>query len=276
MNQKGFAQIILIVIAVIVVGTIGYFVLSKSGITNPSKFNVSEKDFNILGIEYTREVPNSGSVKLSVQTNRDNLVISAFSEDKQRCAGQFAKAGSHILEKCSGDPGRPFTVSQTNVTHNFSICASSPWDYEKNRGAQEVCKSITLSPANEQQNTQTTPTNWKIYTNNQYGFQLTFTDTWEAYSAVQKGNVIYFAVPTSDSKYANSYGKPRTAAPMTLAIYSKADWSKLSSEEQQGYNYINQNNNYVFVYSQWQEAPEDLRNFNFEVPKVISTFRFTK
>jgi len=131
----------------------------KLGINPPPKFDINENDFDILNVEYTKistiEKITYGSVRVSLKTNRDNLVISVFhdayakDEVPQRCFNKFESSGFHTLKSCGGDPPLDLTIPQINKEHNFRVCASSPWDIERSREPKEICKSITLPPYQE-------------------------------------------------------------------------------------------------------------------------------
>lgn len=136
------------IILILVLTFFAYFV----GIIPKAVTKVDEKDFDILGIEYVGGYNYSnnetyGSVKLSVQTKKDNLIISAFSKTNTAngglgCSNEFGKAGFQTLESCRGDPSYTFVVSPINQEHNFIVCASVPWSIFYRIAL--TCKSIIL------------------------------------------------------------------------------------------------------------------------------------
>ncbi len=118
------------------------------------------------------------------------------------------------------------------------------------------------------------------YKNSVYGFQVTLTSVWKGYRVIQRTDTVYpnvkyldFEVPTKDTNYGNNTGY---AAPLIIAIYPKADWSKVSQEGGPIPTKISENNQYVFAYSGWQEPPSDLRNVDFGINQIVAGFNLTK
>jgi len=134
-----------------------------------------------------------------------------------------------------------------------------------------------------QDNNQPTTTNgtaddWKTYRNETYGFELTLTDAWEGYKTKMsemvelERKIIYFRVPTQSRTHGYGDGY---AEPFAISIYSISDWTMLQESGGPKPTYISRNSEYAFAYSQWQDPPEDLRNIDFKVSQIISTFKFT-
>lgn len=145
--MKKVTKILLIGIIILVL-TFFLYIIPKNLV-----IKVDEKDFDILKIEYTKiynsEYDNEthGYVKLSIQTRRDNLIISASSKtNKARlgCAREFETAGFHTLEGCTGDPSYGFEAFPINQEHNFTVCAFVSWSLLYKR--EPSCKSIILPP----------------------------------------------------------------------------------------------------------------------------------
>lgn len=115
---------------------------------------VDENDFSVIDIRYeqifTRDNESTGLAKLTVQTNRDNLIITASSKTRPQigCSWEFGKAGAlQTMTACIGDPVREFMVYPIDIEHEFEVCARVPWSlfYER----EPVCKSIFLPPYQE-------------------------------------------------------------------------------------------------------------------------------
>jgi len=116
-----------------------------------------------------------------------------------------------------------------------------------------------------------------VYQNAKYGFQLTLTNAWKNYRAVEYPDHVDLGVPTKDSTWNRDAGGYDD--PIEIAIYTKSAWD--ASAPHGNYNgpggggaYITENNDYVFAYVQLDEVAKDLKNVNFNIPEVIKSFKF--
>jgi hypothetical protein len=121
------------------------------GIIPQFVIKVSEKDFDVLKIEYVEPFNDGnndtlGLVDLLIKTNRDNMFISA--KNSSGCEDEFVKAGFHSMINCLGNSTHPFAVSPINQEHNFSVCASIPSSILYK--TEPTCKSIILPPYKKQ------------------------------------------------------------------------------------------------------------------------------
>lgn len=137
----------------------------------------------------------------------------------------------------------------------------------------------TASPVS----TPTATADWKIYTNENYGFTLTFNNNWQGYKVEQdttnfddNGIHYRFYLPTTDKDY--STDKVGYVSPFVISVYKLADWEKLQKEEGPKGILIDKNDKYAFGYSTWQDSPEDLVDAITiaEIKKIIDTFEFTE
>lgn len=186
-----------------------------------------------------------------------------------------ATYGLTIPQKCEGPVGAP-KLGQTNQNFVYKngelFYCQSHFEYFKNRW-------FSIQPQKLDNET----TNWQTYRNDEYGFEITMTDAWKGYKVFEfeggqdigAPTYLHFAMPTSDkTKYVVSstdtmYGY---VAPFTIVIISKdretvtmTDGS-LGEDDANLYGYS--------LYSHFNELSEDLKNIDFEIPKVISTFKF--
>lgn len=157
--------------------------------------------------------------------------------------------------------------------------------------SEPIAQQPTPTPVQTRKPVSPTPTltpnptaNWKTYTNTQYGFSLTLTDAWKGYKVFQRSDIVYsdvqyldFGVPTKNnpSGMFHDSGSNGYSAPFGVAVYPKARWSTVSQQGGPIPTYITQNSQYVFAYYGWQDCPNDLCNVNFEIPQILSTFKFT-
>lgn len=118
------------------------------------------------------------------------------------------------------------------------------------------------------------------YVNSEYNFQLTLTNAWKNYKVfISQGSqgvgaptYLEFSLITSD-KSRNVMNVTDEifgyAAPLAITIISK-------DRNYQGIGVkITEDNENTYYYTINKDLPTDLRGINFEIPKVISTFKFT-
>ncbi len=146
----------------------------------------------------------------------------------------------------------------------------------------------TTPPANTQTQQTTPPAQttiptiaaWRIYTNNDFNFQLTFPTTWQGYMVVKRAqNVVNLGIAMYDARLKTSvknFGDGSNVNMFTVGVYPKQMWQDLQSESGPKSTYITEKNNYVFAYSTGQEYPEDRMDLVKDVQGIISTFKLTK
>ena len=119
--------------------------------------------------------------------------------------------------------------------------------------------------------------NWKTYCNDEYGFDLTLSDAWRGYEVHEKTHpahqnviILYFRVPTTMTNYGDRSGY---ADRLAIGVWPTSVWEDTATELLAHGVFIAADDKYVFDYSQWQKPPDDLRDIDFDIYKVISTFR---
>ncbi len=127
--------------------------------------------------------------------------------------------------------------------------------------------------------------NWKVYTNSQYGFQLTFpNDNWKGYKVFEKADQdflgakhLYFAVSTKAdyTVLPDVISSKGYAAPFTISVYPTNLWSKVSQEGGLVPVKLGENSKYVFSYSTWQDSPEDLIKLNTDIDLIVKSFKLS-
>jgi hypothetical protein len=126
--------------------------------------------------------------------------------------------------------------------------------------------------------TNSTAVNWRTYTNKTYGFQIQFTEAWKNYkveiepmSSNFGAGTLLFRIPTTDKNYGDGSGY---ATPLAISIYNSSYWNKRQAEGGPIGKYLGKSSaGWVFVANYWQDPPKDLMNVNFELDKVLSTFK---
>jgi hypothetical protein len=103
---------------------------------------------------------------------------------------------------------------------------------------------------------------WHVYDNMDYGFRVTFTDIWKGYEVKtahapkeQVESAISFDLKTSDQKYSASGG---VATPLTIYVYKENKWND-ESKALFPQTEVARCQGFVFTYSTWEEAPQDIQ-----------------
>ena len=141
----------------------------------------------------------------------------------------------------------------------------------------EIEKNTPVKTTNE-------TSDWKTYVNPELGFRITLTDAWKGYKVfssqgsqgVGAPTYLQFSMPTSDkTKCVMSVTDEVCGyvAPFTIIIIAK----DRSVSTVDGKITEDKNNAYYYsLYNHFNELPNDLNKIDFEIPKIISTFKFTK
>ncbi|PIS07358.1 hypothetical protein COT78_03935 [Candidatus Berkelbacteria bacterium CG10_big_fil_rev_8_21_14_0_10_43_13] len=128
----------------------------------------------------------------------------------------------------------------------------------------------------------TATTDWKSYANSTYGFSFTFpNDNWKNYVLVSKTPTsdsqtksLYFCLTSTDKTWNDSICAKGSGAPLAIGVYTKAQWNVVASDDTpESQSKIDENANYVFTISHWQDGPADLVNKDLGFDSVSSSFK---
>lgn len=100
-----------------------------------------------------------------------------------------------------------------------------------------------------------------VYTNEEMGFMLTFPSEWENYIATETASSTTFGLEGDDDMF--------VVYPMTLA-----EWEDYQNQVPQYSHYIDENDDYVYVYNQGQDTLDDLVDEALLIDSIIDTFEF--
>ncbi len=126
---------------------------------------------------------------------------------------------------------------------------------------------------NENDNQQVNQPQKIVYSNPQYGFSLTFPQTWKGYIAKNR-TLNWGSLGTSDSI---DFGFPTQDSLFNVSIHTKSQWQQIKSEKGPTPTYLGENNQYVFGYSVAQYAANDTIIARMkEIQNIIKTFKVTK
>lgn len=121
-----------------------------------------------------------------------------------------------------------------------------------------------------------------VYTNEDYGFQVTFQASWAGYEFfLTDANPdatagFYIALPTTDDDYITESDVDEGYASMfALTVWTKTEWTAYESSEEQSQSLVAQNDQYVISASLPNGvAPSDLESQRDEASEIINTVQF--
>ncbi|HLC89346.1 MAG TPA: hypothetical protein VJG65_00100 [Patescibacteria group bacterium] len=110
---------------------------------------------------------------------------------------------------------------------------------------------------------------WQTYKNSQYGFELTFPNTWRGYKATNK--ILDWGIDgTSDS-----IGFGFEGSLFNISMHTKNNWQKIKSEEGPTPTFLGEKDEFVFAYSVGHDLASEYINTNRnEILSIIKTFKF--
>lgn len=101
------------------------------------------------------------------------------------------------------------------------------------------------------------------YTDNTFGFTLTFPATWADYKVNKMKDGVTFGFIGQEMLF-------------SVAVYTKDEWQRIKSEEGPTPTYLGENTQNVFGYAQAQDALNTTINDRMkEIPDIIKTFKTT-
>ena len=112
-------------------------------------------------------------------------------------------------------------------------------------------------------------TDWKTYTDEEYGFEVTFPESWKNVSVAKTENAFAFSLPTSDENW------PNVDVSLLVIEFLPIDkWRTYIPEKDQ--DMLPHNEKYGIDFSWWQDIPDDLISAAKDASKVIDSFKFKK
>jgi len=124
--------------------------------------------------------------------------------------------------------------------------------------------------------TYTTKNNPLIFKNTDYGFEITFPETWHSValtkrSTAEAGMTAYYDVflPTNDTDWESGAGK---SSMFVIGVYTKAQWDVISAGEIKP-GLLGEGSTYVYTYSPSQATPEDLMTKRDDINDIVKTFK---
>lgn len=103
-----------------------------------------------------------------------------------------------------------------------------------------------------------------FYIDKELGFSITFLPTWQNYQANKSSNGVKFGFAEQDNLFA-------------ITVYSKSQWENLQAEIGPKPNYLGENDQNIFAYSQSQAVANETMNARgLEIPMIIKNFQVLK
>lgn len=130
-----------------------------------------------------------------------------------------------------------------------------------------------IADQNENVNQQVNQPQEIVYSNLQYGFSLTFPQTWTGYTA--KNRILNWgSFGTSDSI---DFGFSVQSSLFNVSIHTKNQWKQIKSEKGSTPTYLGENSQYIFGYTTTQDAANDTIIARMsEIQDIIRTFKIIK
>ncbi|MBX4211125.1 hypothetical protein KW783_04120 [Candidatus Parcubacteria bacterium] len=148
--------------------------------------------------------------------------------------------------------------------------------YKTNK-AQKAAQSIQSSAKDQNKNSTADTSSWKTYTNAKYGFELKFPPSWG--TEITGDYERNWTKDPYDQFRLLEFGTmnlPSNQTIFSLWIITKQQYSEyMKNQSQHTEIVIAQNNNYVYLYIPVSNYPDNKKTFATDVPKILSTFKFT-
>lgn len=117
-----------------------------------------------------------------------------------------------------------------------------------------------------------------VYQNTEYGFQLTFKQSWAGYKFFQRTMdgataVFYLGLPTKQAGWKSTGVDTGYSGMFAIDVYTADQWATISAGEDPKPVKLGEKGNYVFAWSSAQSAPKDLEARFSEIKSIIDTFK---
>lgn len=116
-----------------------------------------------------------------------------------------------------------------------------------------------------------------VYKNTEYGFQITFPETWAGYKFFEKNIdgviVLYLGLPTTQVGWTSTGVDAGYSSMFAIDVYTKAQWATANAGEGPKPVKLGEKGDYVYTWSQAQATPTDLDKRFAEIKSVIDTFQ---
>lgn len=124
----------------------------------------------------------------------------------------------------------------------------------------------------------TSTTNPLVYQNSDYGFELTFPQSWAGYKFFKKSisgsaATYYVGLPTTDTTWTDSGVDKGYASFFAVSVYTSAQWSTIAAEDGPTPTKLGEKSGYVFAWSSAQSTPSDLESKFNDTKTIIATFK---
>lgn len=135
----------------------------------------------------------------------------------------------------------------------------------KNENA--TLKAISTSKETDEQ---TEAPDWKIYTNNEYHFSLTFPESWKGYTVEKKtaSDLPSYSVylPTTEPGWG---GK---AVMFSMGVFTREQWAELQSHDGPKHSLIGTTRNYVLGLATPHDGPVEIAALSANTKEIVETF----
>lgn len=124
----------------------------------------------------------------------------------------------------------------------------------------------------------TSTTNPLVYQNTDYGFELTFPQSWAGYKVFKKSitgttATYYVGLPTTDTAWTDSGVDKGYASLFAVSVYTSAQWTTAAGGSGSIPSKLGEKGGYVFAWSSAQSSPSDLESKFSDNKTIVATFK---
>jgi hypothetical protein len=114
--------------------------------------------------------------------------------------------------------------------------------------------------------------NGNVYRNEDLGFQVQLSSSWDGFTTIQEDNDVTILVPTTDPNWQDD--RAGYASIIVFSVFTISEWDQIQLEDGPKPVYLGTNEDLykVYVYSTFQALPSDLEYANFDIMAVKETF----
>jgi len=141
----------------------------------------------------------------------------------------------------------------------------------------QISVNPSAAPSSTIVESSSSKSDWHVYQNSDYGFQIDFSDIWKGYEVKTTVNPkdkieaeIDFTLKTTDSKFESSGSK---TTPLIIFVYKSNNFTE---ELQNSFpqTKLDECKGFIFTYSTWEEPPQDLQGLaDKEIADTLKTFQ---
>ncbi|MDP3998313.1 MAG: hypothetical protein Q8P89_01695 [bacterium] len=279
-NQKGFANIWVVVLLVVVIGAVAYFTLVRKSPEVAQQTNTPTPTIN----NQTSPTPSPTSQNKNITPSAPTLTFTQGAKPFVQINFDYTIATKFNIYR-SVIPTDGWRV----IIPNFPASAHTAVDYSlPNNCAATLYYRVTAVDESGKEGTPSKTSsilvpaaNWPTYINTDTGFQLTLTDAWKGYgTSFEPGfkdymaGTIKFYVPVTPKAWDDALCNEA----FDIIVYRPSYWDKSFAENgvsEDEPKVITRTPEWVYAYVR-NNPPDNLKAVFDDIPKIIASFKLTQ